>query len=1350
MNKLNRLRLLPGKQRRQIVLNSLIALVIIVSITWWQGATALADGIWTGPNALFNGVYPRVVVRPTDGDIFVIATDYSSNIYYGDSGHGYNPVTISSVSGSAPARPRGAFDSNGTLYVVWQQRNLSSGQYCTYYTTIDKNNNIGSIRNLTTELGLTTGKEPDVAVSPVDGHIYIAQEYDNANVNVLESDNGGASFSNSGSLGSGIGGNTGTRIAVDKNNIVHFVFDNGTNIIARERINGTWTGNKAINPASAGYAIPYWPYITVGPSGDAYVVWQENFSGGAQISYARWDHSSQSWQSEIQNVSQSSGNITARVPSVSVGSEGNVWITWEVDTNGAGPAGARYTYSTDGGSTFRNIDVIAGLNFTRSGPWADATAANGQIYFAGQLSGSGSYQIWLAATKSDGSGGGTTTGGGGGGTGGGTGTGSNGWSNPTAVLGGVYPTIAVRPSDGDVFVVATDYVNNIYYGDSAHNYSSVTIANSASTYPARPRAVFDANNNLQVVWMQRGSGGQYDTMYTTINSSGAIGSIRDLTQEAGLSTGKEPDIAVSPVDGHIYIAEEYNNGAVGVIESSNGGANFSGIVSLGSGIAGNTGTRLTVDKNNIVHFVYVNGTDVIARERINGSWTGAVKVDSAGTPKNRAFWPSIAADPDGDVYVVWQEDSASFTGGSEISYARWDHSSQSWQSEIQNVSQTSSGSIDARVPSVAVSSDGKVFVTFEVDSNGGSPAGANFNVSTDGGRTFSTAGVLISQNYTRPGSWSDAKAGNGQIYFAGQLDGGNGYQIWVSSLTTVNKNPPTGNPLLTTNNTGFAVRLNLSNSVKDPGTGVASVQVSNDPNFGSYLELPYNSNLTSVLWSLGASQYGGNYSSGTKTVYVRYKSGTGYINATPYALTTNVTESTSSFTSTLYNAEGDTTSGKSEYLSFYNASGQDGTISVVYRDTSGNPSYYGYPIAAGGRATVTVAVQNKHAAVIASDLPLQGEDLNFGSGTGMDGIALNSTPALNFYFANGSTNGGNTGFELYNPGANAASVTITFTNWGGGTIGSAQTVSVPAQTVVSVPNVPANTTFATQISVTNNQPILVTRRMTLANGAFATSNGVSKLSSGWLFAGGDTGTGNSDSIGVFNPNSVAVTLTYQLYKNDGTLAISTTQTLAANAAIVTPISQFLHPFGVSNHNANVSEWQVVVKATDANNTPQLVAAEQQQLSRGGNAFATEIGSSVTASKWVVLSTSIPNVINDNIIITNFSNQPATAQIAAYDEMGQQLCTNCSAISIPAFGQVRVPTTSLGGVAGNRVALVVTGSNSLVVEHVQSSGTDTSLVLGQPLSSGITPSFFQPANDVTKPTTKTTPNDKGNPITSVSK
>lgn len=414
------------RQLRVVAVSLLIATVSTLSLAFLQvGSTtggggvsvAHADGIWNGPESLFEGKWPTVSVRPTDGDVFIIATDYISTIMFGDAKNGYNPVIIASGNGTDPARPRVAFDASGVLHVAWMQRDVNgSGEYDIFYCEISTSGAVSTLRNLTKEIGLGVGRFPDLAVSPVDGKLYLAMEADNASVGVSVSSDNGAHFGRLQTLGQGITGNTGTRIAVGSDGTVHFVFEDGSDIIAKESSDGgnTWTGQTRVDNLGTFHNRSFWPSISTGPSGEAYVVWQEDSHtiGQSEVSFAHWSHTTKKWLPETQNISQAAPGDSAQVPNVAVansvglnsGSSGGggtaatpststtggndtIWISWELIKSGGGGGGADYVLSNDGGQTFGSVVTSGGGGggggATTSTPPVSATTPNVGIGLGG-------------------------------------------------------------------------------------------------------------------------------------------------------------------------------------------------------------------------------------------------------------------------------------------------------------------------------------------------------------------------------------------------------------------------------------------------------------------------------------------------------------------------------------------------------------------------------------------------------------------------------------------------------------------------------------------------------------------------------------------------------------------------------------------------------------------------------------------------------------------------------------------------------------------------------------------------------------------------------------------------------
>ena len=405
-----------------------------------NSSTGAGVGGWSTLQPLMGAGYPTVVVRPTDGDVFVIGNNASTILL----SHSLSNFAVTQVPGAGgpdtdPIRPRGAFDATtGTLHLVWMQR--VSGKYHNFYITYTASGQFGPLRDLTQEMGLANAGFGDLAISPLaDGTFYLAQEFENLQVGISVSKDKGATWSRPVRLGTtNTPGVSGTRVAVDsKEGIVHLIWNTNTDLMARELlpsalgnsnsgssdmaaaalVASNWTTPSRLDNLGTPGKRLFWPGLTVSnATADAYAVWQEDGPAGGEgpgeASFVHYDHITHQWQGEVKNVSHTTttSTLTALAPAVVVGTPANnVWVTWEYLNKGSENAGAGYVHSVDGGASFLptvGAGTLACTTFTRAGPWSDATASSvdGKIYWAGQLAGkSGLYQAWLASTKSDGS-----------------------------------------------------------------------------------------------------------------------------------------------------------------------------------------------------------------------------------------------------------------------------------------------------------------------------------------------------------------------------------------------------------------------------------------------------------------------------------------------------------------------------------------------------------------------------------------------------------------------------------------------------------------------------------------------------------------------------------------------------------------------------------------------------------------------------------------------------------------------------------------------------------------------------------------------------------------------------------
>lgn len=372
------------------------------------------------------------------------------------------------------------------------------------------------------------------------------------------------------------------------------------------------------------------------------------------------------------------------------------------------------------------------------------------------------------------------------------------WSTPTEVIGsGVLPFVRVA-SNGTVGVVSSSYTGNPYvtFADSAHNYNPVTFRIDNSAVASNwPTGTYDNSGNFHLVYQDRGGDGYFHTYYIKIAPDDSHGQPVDISTEAGISNTLLPSIAVTSDGQTLYVGNEENRSTTGVFYSSDGGNTWGNNITTGHAAnPGQSHPRIIVDTANNPHMVFCDPTDVWSFDRNStGNWT-STKIDLLGTPGGRGFVPDVAVAPNGDLQAAWEEDLQSGVGSfKEISAVHWNHSTNQWQNEVQNVSNSSS-SLGHFYPGVTIDPNGTIWVGFESVTPSGYD-GAEYALSTDNGQTFASATQAIPALYSRAGAVSMA-SGIGNVYLVEQLDAGNGYGIYLVSTPIAGS--PTPTPTATT------------------------------------------------------------------------------------------------------------------------------------------------------------------------------------------------------------------------------------------------------------------------------------------------------------------------------------------------------------------------------------------------------------------------------------------------------------------------------------------------------------------------------------------------------------------------
>ncbi|MHB8894006.1 MAG: DUF5719 family protein [Candidatus Geothermincolia bacterium] len=237
---------------------------------------------------------------------------------------------------------------------------------------------------------------------------------------------------------------------------------------------------------------------------------------------------------------------------------------------------------------------------------------------------------------------------------------------------------------------------------------------------------------------------------------------------------------------------------------------------------------------------------------------------------------------------------------------------------------------------------------------------------------------------------------------------------------------------------------------------------------------------------------------------------------------------------TWYLAEGCTNGGFETWVLVQNPNGTAANVSLKYMTPSGPKTGPTVNIPANSRMTFNVADtvpgEWSVSTQVTANKPVIAERAVYGNNRtwGHDSVGA-TTPAANWYLAEGCTNGGfETWVLVQNPNAAAANVTLTYMTESGQVPGP--TVSLPAnsrKTFNVADTVPNDWSVSTK--VTSNAPVIAERAVYGNNRTWGhDSVGVSTPATTWYLAEGCTNTGFESWVLVQNPNDQEawVTITY--------------------------------------------------------------------------------------------------------------------------------------------------------------------------------------------------------------------------------
>ena|GEM_PF-4215938 len=367
------------------------------------------------------------------------------------------------------------------------------------------------------------------------------------------------------------------------------------------------------------------------------------------------------------------------------------------------------------------------------------------------------------------------------------------------------PSVAV---DGEGVIYAVwndareDTARRVYFAKSTDGGSSFGQSVRVDDSPAEstqlnPRIAVDTSGDVYVVWQDSRSG-NWDIYFSKSTDGGVSFSTPNVkVSDEGLFAKFWPMVAVDS-EGNVYIVWQdarngYDNYDIYFARSTDGGQTFGGNVRVDDSDPNRSAQSypsIALDSGGNIYIVWNDersgDSDVYFTKSVDKGVSFVkpnVRVDDTGSAGSSQLEPSIAAAPNGDVYVSWTDTRRN--EGFNIYDTYFARSTDGGLSFLENVIVNDDAEGNNQMHSeIAVDSEGGIYAVW--DDYRDDRWDIYFARSTDGGASFS-ANAKVSDNYSEmryeahPSLaidaqknicvvWEDGREGDLNIYFAGGRD----------------------------------------------------------------------------------------------------------------------------------------------------------------------------------------------------------------------------------------------------------------------------------------------------------------------------------------------------------------------------------------------------------------------------------------------------------------------------------------------------------------------------------------------------------------------------------------------------
>jgi hypothetical protein len=596
-----------------------------------------------------------------------VRDDANGDIYFAnstDGGYTFSPnkkVNDDGI-GNTQEDPSIAVDNNEKIYIAWSDdRDGDDDIYISNST--DGGNSFSPNVKINNETSSTWHREPSLAVDAA-GVIYVTWAKSisgDSNISFSYSTDGGNTFSENKTVNDDTSGMTQWHpcLTVGDSGDIFIVWEDSRDssndiYFANSTDSGnTFSPNKKINDDVG--TNPQWkPCISAFGVKTIYIAWEDNRINERDIYFTNSTDSGGTF-SPNKKVNDGIRNAWRYQTSTAVDDEGNIYVVWADDRNGDWDI--YFANSTDGGNTFsenKRVNDDIG-NEDQKNPKI-AVDSKGDIYIVWEdLRSAATIDIYFAKSTD----------------GGNTFSTNKRIDDDVSNAGQIVPSIAVDDID-NIYIVWEDFRNlmsDIYFSnsiDGGNTFSPNKMVNDFSDFDIRswPSVAASGNGNIYVTWSDERNG-NLDIYFSSSSDGGNTFSSDKKVSDDLIGTDKwVPSVAVDDAGGLFIAWIDYRNGDLDVYmaNSTDGGSTFSADkkVNDDTGSAYQDLVSIKADDVGNIYFIwldYRNGEeDIYFTKSIDGgnSFSPNLRVNDDVIPIYQTT-PSIALDNKSNVYVAWAD-----------------------------------------------------------------------------------------------------------------------------------------------------------------------------------------------------------------------------------------------------------------------------------------------------------------------------------------------------------------------------------------------------------------------------------------------------------------------------------------------------------------------------------------------------------------------------------------------------------------------------------------------------------------------------------------------------------------------